>query len=165
MQNKAAHEPNNQPTCYTTNSDGCGCTRTLPLAFPETCQGGETVVAIRFSSPGPGLRCADSLQYVAPRKIRICTYNTETEKGTTVIRPLHACVYSVTLDDNLRRLLSPVQPFPLDDHVAVVVLPPGQPTVLREALDVRQHRGFVLGGTWDGADLFKELPEGLQRSR
>lgn len=67
--------------------------------------------------------------------------------------------------DDLGRVLSPVEPFPLDDHVPVVVLPPGEPTVLREALNVRQHRGFVLGGSRDGADLFEEFPEGLPRGR
>lgn len=92
----------------------------------------------------------------------IRTYTAPTD--TNGLQPALCSVASIcTLNDDLSRALSPVQPFPLDDHVSVVVLPPEQSAVLREALNVRQHRGFVLGGSRDGADLFEEFPEGLQK--
>jgi len=66
-----------------------------------------------------------------------------------------------TLDDDRGGVLSPVEALPGDDHVSVVVLPPGQTAFLCEALYVGQHRGLVLGGARNGADLFEEPPEGL----
>jgi len=65
------------------------------------------------------------------------------------------------LYDNGGGVLSPVEALPRDDHVSVVVFPPGQPAFLCKALDVGKHRGFVLGGSWYGADLLEESPERL----
>lgn len=66
-----------------------------------------------------------------------------------------------TLNDDRRGALSPVESLPRDNHVAVVILAPGQAAFLREALNVGQHRGFVLGGARNGADLLEKPPEGL----
>lgn len=85
--------------------------------------------------------------------------NSHTHTKTPVLM-----IVGVTLYNDRSGALSPVEPRPLDNYVSVGILLPGQPTVVREALHVRQHCGLVLGGPRYRADLLEELPEGLNEN-
>lgn len=67
-----------------------------------------------------------------------------------------------TLNDDGRRFLATVRPFPVHHNVARGILAPGQSAIIGETLDVSEHGALVLRGAWYRAYLLEESPQGLE---